>query len=373
MFGALSFFGGFGGAVIGSPPSHAQEDVGGEPPPVGAPNAPTVDAVVFAPTGDSLRVFGGTYVGSGGDAHDSTAIQVDTAGGDFSSPQYWDVVLGAVETDTVAPLDSAAVVDVRMQYHGETGGWSDWGSLTDVTMSSTALHPNEPVGYTEVFNTAWNTQVPAGWSGFSVNNLSIETDATAPFSPSNIAACLFPEGFVGGGGPINTSAQIEKTEFYTHFQLKLSSNWFGHPVGVKLFFIRNTIAGQNKGDIIFFIAGAGSNPLSFEIRTQNTVGGGVNYVGGVGGLADATLTRDVWADIEVILVSDSEPGAFDGEIHVWIDGVKTHERTDASLLRTGADRQQDIFQWNPTYGGGDVASVPADMFQYIDHIYVSAN
>jgi hypothetical protein len=237
------------------------------------------------------------------------------------------------------------------------------------------LHPNEPAGYVQIADTAWNEVVPAGWTGYVTGHLSIVDDPAAPMSPSKVAACLFPKGFVGGGGPINILRPIGKPEFYTHFALKVSDNWYGHPVGVKLFFIRNTIAGQEKGDIVFFIAGAGSNPLSFEIRTQNVVDGGKNYAGkdlkDPNGPNPAILTRGRWHGIEVRLVSDSAPGKSDGQIHVWVDDVKTHELTNVSLLRLGADRVQDVFQWNPTYGGGNQASVPADQYQYIDHIYVS--
>jgi hypothetical protein len=179
---------------------------------------------------------------------------------------------------------------------------------------------------------------------------------------------MFPKGMVGGGGPVNITTPIEKAEFYVHFGLKLSPNWYGHSAGVKLFFIRNRQDGGEKGDIYFHIDGSGSNPLSFQVRTQNVVGGGVNYASN---LASSALTRGVWYDIEVHLVSDSSAGAGDGQIHVWINGVKTHQRTGVSLLRAGADRIQDTFQWNPTYGGGDHESVPEDQFQYVDHVYIS--
>jgi hypothetical protein len=85
----------------------------------------------------------------------------------------------------------------------------------------------------------------------------------------------------------------------------------------------------------------------------------------------AILTRDVWADIQIHLVSDSAPGKSDGEIHAWVDGRKSHEYLQASLLRLGADRVQDVLQWNPTFGGGDNDSVDEDQFQFIDHIYLS--
>jgi hypothetical protein len=210
-YGALSFFGGFGGAVI-DPPGDAAGDPGGGAPPAGAPNAPTVDAVVFAPTGDSLRVLGGAYTGSGGDAHDSTAIQVDTAGGDFSSPQYWNVVLGPVETDTVTALDSASVVDIRMRYKGEAGDWSAWDTLAGVEMSLSSLYPNRPAGLTAIYinlgdiDTLVTGNGPGGlypWenNGWLGSYDTVSTSAVGiPANPTGSATTLRMTHFNGSGG-----------------------------------------------------------------------------------------------------------------------------------------------------------------------------
>lgn len=101
-----------------------------------APNTPTHDAVAFAPTGDSLRILGSAFSGSGDDTQDSMAIQVDTAGGDFSSPQYFNDTIGAVITDTVTAIDSGAVVVSRIAYKGTNGGWSAWSDSLSTTMAT---------------------------------------------------------------------------------------------------------------------------------------------------------------------------------------------------------------------------------------------
>ena len=111
---------------------------------VAAPNAPTATVAVFAPTGDSARVVGSAFVGSGSDTHDSTQIAVDTAGtaldadSGFASPRFFSS-LGAVLTDTVPALDSAGVFKARMRYHGATAtgdGWSAWSDTVQFTMVS---------------------------------------------------------------------------------------------------------------------------------------------------------------------------------------------------------------------------------------------
>jgi hypothetical protein len=302
------------------------------------------------------------------------ALIVLTAGGACGS----DAVVVARSQDAIASQLSNIASATTASGTSSLAPGTDVGTSANynqVREVPTASHPNEPAGFTMVADNPFDEPVTPGWSLYeggrlaeSSDNLKIVTDATAPLSPSNVAAARFPRGFIGGSGPINLLRPIGAAEFYTHFALKVSDNWHGHSVGVKLFFIRNRQPAGEKGDIVFFIAGSGSNPLSFEVRTQNVVGGGVNYASN---LAPAALTRGVWYDIEVHLMSDSSAGASDGQIHVWIYGVKTHQRTDVSLLRPGADRVQDVFQWNPTYGGGNQESVPEDQFQYVDHVYVS--
>ena len=102
---------------------------------VSPPSTPTVDISVFAPTGDSMRVIGSPANPDGADTHDSTKIQVDSVSKDFTSPQYHNVVLGPVETDTALITgDSGAVVITRIAYKGATGGWSEWSAWDTTTM-----------------------------------------------------------------------------------------------------------------------------------------------------------------------------------------------------------------------------------------------
>jgi hypothetical protein len=150
-YGALSIFGGFGGAVL-APGQSGPGNPGGGAPPAGAPNAPTTLATVYRTEGDSLWIDLGTYVGSGGDAQDSAYILVDTSGGNFSAPQYFADTLGAIRRDSIA-ADSGAVVDIITGYKGTSGGWSAPDTLLGVEMTfASSLYPNEPAGMTTVYN-----------------------------------------------------------------------------------------------------------------------------------------------------------------------------------------------------------------------------
>lgn len=139
---------GYGSLGLGGGPSSASGTEGGAA--VGAPNTPTLTVTPFADTGDSARVVTSAFVGSGADTHDSTQIQMDTVTGNFSSPQYHDVSLGAVLTDTVPAIDSGAVVITRARHKGASGGWSNW-SATDTTTMITGVPADA------VFISDWST------------------------------------------------------------------------------------------------------------------------------------------------------------------------------------------------------------------------
>jgi hypothetical protein len=361
-FGALSFFGGFGGAVL-APGQSGPGNPGGGAPPAGAPNAPTVDAVVFAPTGDSLRVLGGTYIGSGGDAHDSTAIQVDTAGGDFASPQYWNVVLGPVETDTVTALDSASVVDIRMRYKGEVGGWSAWDTLAGVLLDLSS--PNEPAGFTKLTENPFTVMAPTGWTDLS-SDVSIGSDGSAPRSPSGVADARWTAGC--GCNPWNLRYEsVSHQEVYLHFWLKLDASWVNVPNNnMKIILVGN----NNHDDVIVSLNGSGTGAVRYNITTQNVAGTAGIYTQNV---TDVIATRDSYDEIEVWLKLDSTPAAEDGEFKIWVNGTLTHDFTGVSLTRTGDNATFDYISVEQSVGGGAVGWPTSEQHQYWDHIYLSGN
>ena len=235
---------------------------------------------------------------------------------------------------------------------------------------------NEPDGYSQLTERPFDSITEDGWSETSVGLLSIETDSSAPHTPSNVGRAKYPLGFSGGSGPINISKSWTKVaELYVYFAWKVSANWQGHDSGVnKICFVVADDYGGG-GDPAYFAAfGANADSLRFQVRLQgpgdeSSEAQGSNLVQTEGG---AFITRDVWYEIEVQLIANSI-NAFDGECRVWIDGTLTHQYTDVKFFDDTADasaRKFEKIRWSGTWGGvGD--TVDEDMFYYTDHIYVS--
>lgn len=238
-------------------------------------------------------------------------------------------------------------------------------------------HTNQPAGFTPLFvENPFDVTEPSGWDCASCTNFSIkDTTLLTLQSPPNVGQVLYPDGFPGGQAPVNVlSPAFAADSVYFHFTVTYSTNFFGHTVGTKLTFIKN----DTHGDTYFHAAGSGAGTLTFEVRTQgaghpdarnyrwNDVDNEVSP-----SLADATLTRGSPSHVEVLLYMDSAVGAGDGQIHAWVDGTKILQFTAVDLRRPGDDDTFDGWQLNPTYGGGNQDTVPADQWIYMDHIYAS--
>jgi len=174
-FGALAYgfgFGGIagiaGGAATGSTTSQ-----------YGVPNTPSVDAVVFASTNDSMFWIGTEFNSDAGDSHDSTQVQIDSANGDWSSPAFTDATTSALERDTLPPVSGLALpafntgdslgtrLKIRIRYQGE-GGWSAWSDSTTFRMRRTFettsvtpyvdvdFEPYETIAQMDTTTAVWN-------------------------------------------------------------------------------------------------------------------------------------------------------------------------------------------------------------------------
>lgn len=243
------------------------------------------------------------------------------------------------------------------------GNLATSGTHVFTTLAVSGNWPNEPAGFTAITDRAFNSKVEDGWSDTGSSNFSIQTDASAPKSPSNVGEGLYPVGFGGGSGSHNTYRSISGTHIYISFWLQLSSNWDGHSSGVnKIIFV--WIHGNPS--VYFSNQGSGAGPYQPQVRLQNIPGGTRNLVPNINSLS---TQRGQWYRWEVVLKSNTGGNA-NGEAHWWINGTKVGQYTDVTYSSASQSTTWDEISWNPTWGGigGTVSSA---MFQRMDHCYVS--
>jgi hypothetical protein len=213
-----------------------------------------------------------------------------------------------------------------------------------------------------------------GWlddGGDVGRTLSIVADPTAPFpgtASKNVAAGLFPQGMPGGGGPFNIYRPFASAEqfrnLYICLYVKHSANFdnTNGNSGTKFLWP----AGDQAGGALTY-TGHNSANMDFMVFQQGSVDRGMD--GNLNFAAARMITkRGQWVKYEILLKANTS-GSANGELHVWFDGVKSHQYTDVNWQMNSA-RTWLSLAWNPTYGGG-TNPVPANQYQYIDHIRIS--
>ena len=65
-------------------------------------------------------------------------------------------------------------------------------------------------------------------------------------------------------------------------------------------------------------------------------------------------------------------GNSDGELHGWVNGIKTHEHTNVLWAQASDPHTIDFIKFSSVWGGGG-DTVQQDMWYELDHIYISTN
>jgi hypothetical protein len=70
-----------------------------------------------------------------------------------------------------------------------------------------------------------------------------------------------------------------------------------------------------------------------------------------------------------VLAVGNTSGAANGSVDWWLDGVKIGSHSGIQYV-SGNGTWGERIAWAPTWGGAG-PNVPSEMYQFIDHIYVS--
>lgn len=257
------------------------------------------------------------------------------------------------------------------------------GQSGSATVTVTAAPPPppvngfvEPAGMTPITERPFNAMIENSWVfEYNQTNFSIQQDATAPYSPNGVGAMLYPAGFAAGSGPNSLERGWGGTykTLYVRYWLKVSSNFYGHGGAITKtihFWVGDGTVSGNK--LYTNIRGSGNAALSAWVNLQGVVAGG-NFDGG--GSAEfgpnlgqpGTIVRGQWQLHEMVFTANTA-GTADGTLDWWLDGI--HVGSYAGIQFVPGAGTWQLLKWNPTWGGLG-GFVPADMYEWMDHIYVS--
>ena len=252
------------------------------------------------------------------------------------------------------------------------------GTLTAPSPSGACA--NEPTGYTRFHEQPWdaapirNVQSPLGWiddGGNGGSAFSIVSDPTSlfPSTNHNVIAGKFAQGSPGGSAPFyvykpfGTGEQFRNMYICVYVKHDANFDNTNGNAGTKFLWP----AGDQVGGAMTYTSHDGPN-MDFAMIQQGPVD---RYLGANLNPTAALVVnrRGQWMVYEMLLKANTNNSTANGELHMWIDGVKTHQYANVNW-QMGGSRTWQSLAWNPTYGGG-LNPVPRDQYQYLDHVRIS--
>lgn len=374
-------------------PDHEEEpaDGGEEPDPIAAFDASgswSITASVLGQTQNSTLVMvqdgedvSGDVVTPAGERHELTGTMTDRRfEGSFHTDTYGtahlslDFAEAEVLDGTIQVLGDEGPVTGHLlkQNDGDEGGDGEGGSMDpaeDPVGEPGTGAGNEPEGVYVLTSRDFSGEVEDGWNNWEMAGSFDVVSGAGELFGSSVGRMTFPVGMGSTRPAVSARGGFDARELYVRFRIKVSENWNGHPSNVnKVFYITDSSTGGNGSPIYVALWGGGSGSLRVDVHRQNPdlSPSQVFYSPNVG---TREIRRGQWHDVELILRMNSSGGSHDGEIHVWVDGLKTTQHTGLRFAPSG-DFAFDAISWEP-YWGGQNATLDRTQYMYLDRVYLS--
>lgn len=227
---------------------------------------------------------------------------------------------------------------------------------------TTAL--NEPAAFHKLTEQDWSRMTGDGWSYLrrtSSRNADICVDpAASPGAPATVLRIIFTPDMRPNTDPgVHWVALPKARGVYAAWMFKLSANWTPNPAGGGKIAFVHTRAGQ-----VYINVGGSSAPHHINVNTEwepyaqrfwepNTMTTPIGY--------------DRWYRLEWYLQWESAPGAGDGVIRWWVDGVLNGDYRIINYPSSIPDDAFSQFEFAPTLQ----YPPPREQYMYIGHTYVS--
>lgn len=240
-------------------------------------------------------------------------------------------------------------------------------------LTSAQTWPNEPSGSTQVMNCNF-TSTPGSCGILDAYSSSfLDSDATAPVSPSGVLRSTIQAGQNSGGMQLNYvvgPGGATYNEMFVGLMWKTNAGFEGRPQGNKTFFMR----GPGSNGVFLFDTDAlssGSGPMVFNHNTGtldnshacaldlglfcNPNSGGPN------------LTVGTWTKLEAYVKKSTTCTSRDGIVRWWINGAPTGNYTNLNYACSGLNE----WSWSETWDGTPNFTVTTPWSHYLDHLYIS--
>lgn len=239
---------------------------------------------------------------------------------------------------------------------------------------SLAQWVNEPAGFTTVLDCPFSTTTcngqlldPYGTSG---GNLTIQSDGSAPFSPTNVLRSTMNYQTANGGtqlefhGPVLTNAEI-----FVGLWWRTNPEFTGSSVNTnKMFTIRG---GPNENGFFLLRTNPGQSKI---IHWSTQLAYNLDKCGGAPDIdvcypnvTTTPISPGTWYKIEVYMRASTCPTCKNGVWMWWINGILNGNYTNVAY-----GPRVDEWVWTETWdGGGSGQGFTTNPAHFIDHLHIS--
>ncbi|HEU4891293.1 MAG TPA: hypothetical protein VFT47_07070 [Vicinamibacterales bacterium] len=221
----------------------------------------------------------------------------------------------------------------------------------------------EPTGLKQLNEQSWNALSDKNWSYLrrtSAKDADIVSDPDAPSSPDRVLRIIFTPDMPRDTEPsVHWISLPEPREVHARWWIKLSSNWTGSPAGAcKMTFLWPSPGGHGQ---VYSALIRSSEPHSVIVNTEWAPYGQKIWESNW----NATpIYYGRWYRIDWHVRWSTAPGAADGLLRWWVDGVLNGNHFDV-VFPAGATAFHQ-FEFAPTIQ----IPPPAEQYMYIDHVSV---
>jgi uncharacterized protein YjdB len=260
---------------------------------------------------------------------------------------------------------AAGTTQITATSEGKTGNSS-------VTVQAAPPPPppgssNEPAGMTLITERAFNSKTEdSKWDNYNSGPLTIESDPTAPVSPSGVIRSTLPAGFQAGYSNGSTGLQFSGfSTLYISYWAKYSTNWQGQQADINKQAYAWVDEGGGDGKFVMEASGVGSGTMRPRPILQSMIVGDGHKDPNL--LPNQEIVRGQWFHIEIVLRGNTAGNA-DGSFDLWQDGQ--HCTSYSGLQWTNGATKWFIFELQPIWGGTG-GTVSNTMWIQWDHVYLS--
>lgn len=229
---------------------------------------------------------------------------------------------------------------------------------------SNSTWPGEPDGFHVLSDQSWNSLTGSGWNykrRQSSKNADIVSDSSAPESAASVLRMIFTTDMDRDSEPgVHWMGLPSRPrEIFTGWWMKLSSNWQPSPAGgSKITFLWAT---NGQGQVYANVGGSGA-PHRININTEWGPYGQKFWEPNV---TTTQVSYNKWYRVEWYVRWESHPGAGDGIMRWWVNGVLNGDHRNVRFPDSAGFEQ---FEFAPT-----LQNPPSsEQYMYIDHTYVSS-